>query len=229
MTTLRLILGSLLLSSSVTVQAQSTAPVPTPHFYGGLGVYSSSHQNISSWGNGARVPVQAVVGYQLRPRLAVQLGVAYSGNRYTYFFDNYSYNYLPTPTTRSSVSGTATERSSTTSLLARYTLTRKLAHRFQADLLGGVKVEYSRYRDVGTETSRDLTTTTSTSTPYDYPSTYNSTLLSLGASLRYRVVSRLEAVYDLTFDQPISNGYARYGLRPQATMALGLRYHFGPS
>jgi hypothetical protein len=43
------------------------------------------------------------------------------------------------------------------------------------------------------------------------------------------VVSRLEAVYDLTFDQPISNGYARYGLRPQATMALGLRYHFGPS
>ena len=69
----RLVLGILLLASSLTSYAQATDPAPAPRFYGGLGVYTSSHQNISSWGtNGTRIPVQAVVGYQLRPRLAVQ-------------------------------------------------------------------------------------------------------------------------------------------------------------
>jgi hypothetical protein len=222
MTILRLALGSLLLGSSVTVQAQSAAPVPAPRFYGGLGIYNSSHQNISSWGSGTRIPVQAVVGYQLRPRLAVQLGLAYNGNRDTY---DYQHVYSALGTLPTYASGTSIERSTTTSLLVRYTLTRKLQHRFQADLLGGVKVEHSYFSNAGGyfDNSQALPT------PFDYSSTYNSTLLSLGASLRYRVVSRLEAVYDLTFDQPISNGYARYGLRPQATMALGLRYHFGPS
>jgi hypothetical protein len=230
----RLALGGLLLASSLASHAQATDLVPTPRFYGGLGVYTSSHHNLSSWANGARIPVQAVIGYQLRPRLAVQLGLAYSGNRNSYFVDSYSYNYPPPPNTSSSVTGTSTERSTTTSLLARYTLTRKLAHRFQADLLGGAKFEYSRYRDVGVETSYDQTTAISTATPYEYPSTYNCTLLSLGVSLRYRVVSSLEAVYDFTFDLPVAGGnYSNSNYSParrtQATMALGLRYRFGPS
>ena len=222
------ILGGLLLSSPLAGYAQSGDPTPAPHFYGGLGLYTSSHQNLSSWGNGARIPVQAVVGYQLRPRLAVQLGVTYSGNRSDYAYStSYSSYYPSPPSTLVDIAGTYTERSTTTSLLGRYTLTRKLAHRFQADVLGGVKFEYSRYREVGTTTSHDQATPVAT--PYEYLNTYNRTLLSLGVSLRYRVVSRLEAVYDLTFDQPISNRYAYYGLRPEATMALGLRYHFGPS
>jgi hypothetical protein len=225
----RIFLGGILLSSAATAQAQSTAPESTPHFYGGLGVYSSSHQNLSSWGNGARIPVQALVGYQWRPRLAVQLGLAYSGNRSQYAYDYfYSPNYPSPSGARTNVAGIYTERSTTTSLLARYTLTRQLQHRFQADILGGVKFEYSRYRDVGTSTSYDQTSTVIAVTPYEYPNTYNSTLLSLGVSLRYRVVSRLEAVYDLTFDQPISRNSA-YSRRPEATMALGLRYHFEPS
>jgi hypothetical protein len=202
--------------------------VSTPRFYGGLGVYTSSHQNLGGWGDGARIPVQALVGYQWRPRLAVQLGVAYSGNRSEYTYST-SYNpYYPSPpTTLTDVVGTYTERSTTISLLARYTLTRKLAHRFQADALGGIKAEYSRYRDVGTYTANNQTTPTVT--PFDYPATYSSTLLSVGISLRYRVVSQLEAMYDFTFDQPVSNGGSRYGLRPSASMALGLRYRFGPS
>lgn len=224
---LRVFLGGLLMGSSATAQAQAAEPGPAPHFYGGLGVYSSSHQNLGSWGNGARIPVQAVVGYQWRPRLAVQLGMAYSGNRSEYTYStSYSSYYPSPPTTLTAVAGTYTERSTTISLLARYTLTRKLAHRFQADALGGLKVEYSRYRDVGTSTAYDQSTPTVT--PFDYPATYNSTLLSLGISLRYRVVSRLEAVYDLTFDQRISRN-SPYSRRPEATMALGLRYRFGPS
>ena len=224
----RLLLSSLLLGSSLAGRAQSTEPAPAPHFYGGLGVYSSSYQNLGSWGNGARIPVQALVGYQLRPRLAVQLGLAYSGNRSEYAYStSYSSYYPAPPSTLVDIAGTYTERSTTTSLLARYTLTRKPAHRFQADVLGGIKVEYSRYRDAGTYTTHDQATPAVT--PFEYPATYSSTLLSLGASLRYRVAPRLEAVYDLTFDQPISKGDAYYGLRPQATMALGLRYRFGPS
>ena len=224
----QLILGGLLLGSAFTGHAQSLEPAPAPRFYGGLGVYTSSHQNLGGWNGGARIPVQAVLGYQLRPRLAVQLGAVYSGNRADYAHDYYSYTYPTPPNTTSSVAGTFTERSITTSLLARYTLTRQLTHRFQADILGGIKFEYSRYRDAGTETSYDQTTAVSVATPYEYPSTYNSTLLSLGASLRYRMVSRLEVVYDLTFDQPLNHN-SRYALRPQATMALGLRYRFGAS
>jgi hypothetical protein len=207
--------------------AQASDPAPAPHFYGGLGLYSSSHHNLSGWSNGARIPVQAVVGYQLRPRLAVQLGFAYSGNRSQYTYStSYSSYYPAPPNTSIDIAGTYTERSTTTSLLARYTLTRKLAHRFQADVLGGIKFEYSRYHDAGTTTTHDQATPVVTA--FDYPNTYNSTLLSLGASLRYRVVSRLEAVYDLTFDQPISrNSY--YSRRLEATMALGLRYRFGRS
>jgi hypothetical protein len=226
-----LVASGFLLASSFAGHAQATEPAPIPRFYGGLGLYTSSHQNLSSWGiDGARIPVQAVVGYQWRPRLAVQLGVAYSGNRSQYAYNYfYSPNYPAPAGAKTDVAGTYTERSITTSLLARYTLTRKLAHRFQADLIGGVKVEYSRYHDVGISTSYDQTATVIGVTPYEYPSTYNSTLLSLGISLRYRVVSQLEAMYDFTFDQPVSNGGSRYGLRPSASMALGVRYRFGPS
>ena len=221
------ILGGLLLGLSLAGHAQATDPVPAPHFYGGLGVYTSSHQNLSSWGNGARIPVQAVVGYQLRPRLAVQLGLVYSGNRAEYAYStSYSSYYPAPPNTLVDITGTYSERSTTTSLLARYTLTRKLAHRFQADVLGGIKFEYSRYHDAGTTTTHDQATPVVTA--FDYPNTYNSTLLSLGISLRYRVVSRLEAVYDFTFDQPISRN-SPYSRRLEATMALGVRYRFGPS
>jgi hypothetical protein len=219
----RPVLGGLLLASSLASHAQATEPAPAPRFYGGLGLYTSSHQNLSSLGNGARVPIQAVVGYQLRPRLAMQLGLAYSGNRSSYDASQFLYSGVAPI---SYPTGTYTERISTTSLLARYTITRKLQHRFQADLLGGAKFELTYLRNTGTYI--DNTPPTPTSTPFNYTSTYNTTLLSLGASLRYRVGSRLEAVYDLTFDQPISNRYTYNGLRPTASMALGLRYHFGP-
>jgi hypothetical protein len=229
----RLALGGLLLASSLASHAQATEPAPAPRFYGGLGVYSSSHQNLGGWGNGARIPVQALVGYQWRPRLAVQLGVAYSGNRSEYAYStSYSSSYPSPPNTVIDVAGTSTERSTTTSLLARYTLTRKLVHRFQADVLGGIKFEYSRYRESGTSTTYDQAAPVVT--PFEYPSTYTSTLLSIGPSLRYRVVSRLEVVYDLTFDFPVIGGKYNNSIystnrRPQSTMALGVRYRFGPS
>jgi hypothetical protein len=86
--------------------AQGSDPAPAPHFYGGLGLYSSSHHNLSGWSNGARIPVQAVIGYQWRPRLAVQLGLAYSGNRSQYNYDYfYSPNYPAPSGARTDVAG----------------------------------------------------------------------------------------------------------------------------
>ncbi|RZK95021.1 MAG: hypothetical protein EOO62_30270 [Hymenobacter sp.] len=222
----RVVVSGILLASPFFSHAQATEPASTSKFYGGLGVYTSNNQQLGSWYNGAQIPVQAVVGYQLRPRLAVQLGVAYSGNRNSYDYPSISY-YTTPPTTVANTAGTFTERRTTTTLLARYTLTKKPHHRFQADVIGGVKFEYNRYHDIGTQTTPGQPTPVATA--YDNPSTYNSTQLSIGPSLRYRIAARLQAVYDLTFDQPVSNGGSRYGLRPTSTIALGLRYHFGAS
>jgi hypothetical protein len=159
----------------------------------------------------------------------VQLSLAYSGNRSIY--DDSQYIYAGSSPV-AYLAGAYTERSTTNSLLARYTLTRKLQHRFQADLLGGAKFEYSAYHDKGTYF--DNRPATPSAIPYDNPSTYTSTLLNIGPSLRYRVVSRLELVYDLTFDFPVIGGKYSKSIysanrRSQATMALGLRYRFGPS
>jgi len=214
--------GSFLLGASLTSHAQSIELPTSPHFYGGLGVYSSSHQNLSNWYGKARIPVQAVVGYQLRPRLAVQLGIAYSGNSTDYSYSLFSgVTYPPPPSAAVDYAGTYKERSTTTTLLARYGLTRQPTHRFQADVLGGAKFEYSRYRNTGTQTTYDQATPVVM--VYEDPATSTQLALSLGFGLRYRLVSHLEVAYDFTFDLPI----ARRQYYSQTTSTLGLRYHFG--
>ena len=223
----RCLLGSCLLGPALTCHAQSVALLPAPHFYGGLGVYSSSRQNLGSWNlNQSRIPVQALVGYQLRPRLAVQLGVAYSGNSDDYTYStSYSSFYPPPPSAIVDFAGRYKERYVTTTLLARYGLTRKASHRFQADVLGGVKFEYARQVDAGTRTTYDQAAPVATA--YEFPSTYTQSALNLGFGLRYRLVSQLEVAYDFTFDLPVFRNDYYYSSRLQASTSLGLRYHFG--
>jgi hypothetical protein len=75
----------LLLSLPLAGSAQSVAPTPTPRYYVGLAAYSSKYQYVG--GNSfreLRVPVQITAGYQLKPRLAVQVGVAYSQSTFDY-------------------------------------------------------------------------------------------------------------------------------------------------
>jgi hypothetical protein len=220
--------GSLLLGASLTCHAQSGELPATPRFYGGLGVYTSSHQTLGSWYDQTRIPVEALVGYQFRPRVAVQLGLGYSGNHYDYAYtSSYSSYYPPPPSTIIDFAGRYTERSATATLLARYTLTRKPAHLFQADLLGGTKFEYSRYNNEGTQTTHDQAAPVAS--PYSYtPTTSTQLALSLGFGLRYRLVSRLEVAYNFTFDKPVATNY-NGSSRMQSTSTLGLRYHFGHS
>lgn len=218
--------GSLLLGASLTSHAQSGELPTAPHFYVGLGVYSSSHQNLSSWYDQARIPVQATVGYQLRPRLAVQLGVAYSGNGTDYTYSSsYSSYYPAPPSTVVDYAGRYTERLATATLLVRYRLTRQPGHRFQADVLGGAKFEYTRYNSVGTRTTHDQAAPVVTA--YESPASYTQPALSLGFGLRYRLVSQLEVAYDFTFDQPVTRNDYYNSSRLQASTALSLRYHFG--
>jgi hypothetical protein len=228
MNTLLYLLGGALLSAPHVGHAQSSGLPTEPHFYGGLGLYSSNNQQLQ-WRNNdqAQIPVQALVGYQLRPRLAVQLGLAYCGTSSDYAYSlSYSSYYPSPPNTFIDFAGIYKRRIATTTLLARYGLTRTAAHRFQADLLGGPKFEYVYYSDSGSRTTHDQASPVTTT--YDNPNHSTQFALSLGIGLRYRLASRLELAYEFTFDQPLYSGYSG-GNSLQSTAALGLRYHFGSS
>jgi hypothetical protein len=82
--------GGLLLAASLPALAQTT-PDAAPRFYVGLGAYSSYYQALGGLSQASRssvrLPLQFVAGYQLRPRLAVQVGVAYSGTTNDYAYE----------------------------------------------------------------------------------------------------------------------------------------------
>jgi hypothetical protein len=223
----RLALG-LLLASPLPGLAQTpdAAPVPAPKFYVGLAAYHSNFQNLGSWrqgDTGFRVPVQLTAGYQLRPRLALELGVAYSGRTTHYEYDSYYYNTSGMAPARYAYSGAFTDRTTTVSALARYTLTRKPAHRLQFDALGGLSLVHRSYYSRGFE-GDDLSGTFQTE-PFAVRGSVNDLLLTAGLGLRYRLTPRLGLNFDLTTNYNLSrpntfNGYT-------GSAALGLRYRFG--
>jgi len=221
----RLSLASLLALSPLLSRAQ--AADKAPRYYVGLAAYSSAYQKL---GGGAyqstRLPFQVAVGYQLRPRLAVQLGVAYSQQSYDYSFNG---NYSPgvgLPDVYSGFRSQGTEHTMSGALLARYTLTRQPAHRLQADVLGGFTVVANRY-------SASLLQTDSSRTPatirYAHSGTDFSYLLTAGASVRYRLGQRLEALLDFTLNYDIDREHHAAVNTSEVTgaTALGLRYRFG--
>jgi hypothetical protein len=215
-------LAALLLGAPLATLAQAADPAPARRFYGGLAIYQSSNQLLSGFYRGERLnlPVQATLGYQLRPRLALQLGLAYSGAKSDYA-DTYDYvNSNSIPVTYSSNS-TSLRRATSTSLLARYTLTRWASHRFQVDAVSGLSFEHSFYRvnSIDTYTSQGVADVR----PSEYSAAYNSLQLNLGPSFRYRFGERLEAVYDILFYTSLTSSYHSLN----SAMALGLRYRFG--
>jgi hypothetical protein len=232
MITSRLILGSLLLSLPLLGLAQDNPSVMAPKFYAGLALYSGSYHSLGRLKTPASVntsststyqlPVQATLGYQWRPRLAVQFGLVYSGRKNDYATTN-EYTDANSNRILFNSNGRSTLRHYTASLQARYTLTRKPDHRFQVDAVGGLAYDHQYYRGVGSTESTNVSQGTSTSTNYDDTSPYNEASVVIGPSLRYRFGQRLEVVYDLLLNQPL-NRQSNSG-----SMALGLRYRFGPS
>ena len=226
------ILGGLLLGSSLAGRAQASEATPAPRYYVGLAAYSSNYQPLGgNYYSGTRIPFQLTAGYQLRPRLAVQVGVAYSGESYNYFNAGRYYTSAgaaASPYAYYEFQGRSQERNTSVALLARYTLTRKPQHRFQADLLGGFTLERERYSTLATQTYSDSTRANIVTTNSDDTFRSNNLLLTAGASARYRFGRHLEAVLDFTLNQRLTNTRDRYNSLTSAT-ALGLRYRFGRS
>ena len=221
-------LGGLLLAAARPAYAQTAEPAPAaPRYYVGLAAYSSYYQPLGrAYGNTTVVPVQLVGGYQLRPRLAVQVGLAYSGNTIHYAGAGY---YYPTPTTAGShyaFDHTSTTRVLSASVLARYTLTANPAHRLQFDALGGLSLEQGWAHSRGTQTD-SLGGSLRTSS-FGTRQTGTVLLLTAGLGTRVRLGRRVELFYDLTFNRALTGEAPRpapLGLTGSA--ALGLRYRFG--
>ena len=221
----RLALG-LLLTAPFQSFAQTTADSPPHRFYVGLGAYHSNYQNLGSWRQGDTgfpVPVQLTAGYQLRPRLALELSAAYSGRTNTYGYDGYYQNGNDPTLSYYQYSGTYTERVTTVSALARYTLTRKPARRLQVDALGGFTLVHGNDYARGFE-ANDFSGTFR-SVPFARRATYNALLLTAGLGLRYRLTPRFELNFDLTTNRNLTHPDRYRGFTGSA--ALGLRYRFG--
>ena len=220
--------GLLLAAATLPARAQTSADTPAPpRFYAGLSAYSSFYQSLGGLSRGnsvpVRLPVQLVAGYQLRPRLAVQVGIAYSGVTDSYFGVSRYYSAANPSGVFFQYNGSSTARSTSVSVLARYTLTRNPAHRFQVDALGGFGLEHGSYRNRGTQS--DSLAGRLETTSYDHTQAQNNLLLTAGFGARYRLGQHFELTYDFTVNKALSGYGYEHGLT--GSQALGLRYRFG--
>ena len=225
-----------LLAAALPAHAQTTpAKTPAlpgtaaPRFFVGLGAYSSYYQPLGGLSqanrSSVRVPLQLVAGYQLRPRLAVQVGVAYSGTTGNYATVGRAYDPAnPTRGTYFDYRATNTQRSVAVSALARYTLTRNPAHRVQFDALGGFTLEHANSFLRGTQA--DSLGGALVVRPFSYRSSRGTLLLTAGLGTRLRLRPRFELFYDFTLNKALSRpGYLPGSLT--GSSSLGLRYRFG--
>jgi hypothetical protein len=214
----------LLLSLPLASSAQSVAPTSTPRYYVGLAAYSSKYQYVG--GNSfreLRVPVQVTAGYQLKPRLAVQVGVAYSQSTFDYNKQPSAYYPPGSFIIADKYYGKAIWRHTSVSVLGRYALLPQPTHRLQADLLGGVTLEKERHSVGYQYTAIDSTNAVCSSSQTTGGYTYAIWLFTAGLSTHYRVNQHLEAVLDATLNARLTS----LASTPSLSGALGLRYRFG--
>jgi len=196
-------------------QTPDAAPAATSRFYVGLAAYHSNFQNLGSWqrgDTGFRVPVQLTAGYQLRPRLALELGVAYSGRTTAY-----------TGTISAQYSSISTTRTASGSALARYALIRQPAHRLQIEALGGFTLVHTNF-----SLQNFIVDYASPSQPavrYTVRSSSSDLLLTAGLGLRYRLSFHFALNFDITTNRNLNHPETYNGYTGSA--ALGLRYRFG--
>ena len=227
---LPLALGGLcLLGAARPARAQNTDVAPGPKFFVGLGAYSGYYQKLGGQFQGTTgfpIPLQLTAGYQVRPRVALRLGVAYSGSSSSYSSEGYLYSNPGTPPTYFQYQQRSTRRNTSVALLARYTLTRNLAHRMQFDALAGFGFEHGSGYVRGTRA--DSLTGRLQTTPYTYHGTQNAFVLTFGGAARYRLTPRFELTFDVTASHtvPITSPANRIQGLTTST-ALGLRYRFG--
>ena len=231
---LPLAISGLLLGTALPALAQTPAAMPapvTPRYYVGLGAYSSFYQPLgrqtSVFGSGSgsrRLPVQLTMGYQLRPRLAVQVGLAYSEATVRYAYAGRVYGNGPGGYV--DYQSNTTSRGFSASVLGRYTLTRNAAHRLQFDALGGFAVEHTSHFDRGTQA--DSLGGTAQLQSFARHSTDFNLLVTGGISARYRLSPRFDLALDVLLSHSLLGPTIHQGpLGLASSQALGLRYRFG--
>jgi len=203
-----------LLSMPLLSLAQSTEVV-VPRYYIGLSASTNSYQRRSrELDNSTVPPLQLTLGYQLRPRWAVQVSASYShspGFVKSALYD-INENYV------GEYSNAYRNTALTVTALGRYTLTRDLSHRFQLDALGGFTLDHATHQQEGYLPDA----VTGEQRSFAGSSKTDNTALSVGPSFRYRLFSGLEAVGEGTVNMDLR------ALRVVTTSgAIGLRYRFG--
>ncbi|WP_324680645.1 outer membrane beta-barrel protein [Hymenobacter sp. GOD-10R] len=208
-----------LVSTPLLSWAQSPAvpaqQAPTYRLYVGVGAYTSDHEY---WGSRYEFPsthpVQVTLGYQLRPRLALQLSGASAAIKGSYA------GLVPQADgTNLPYAQRYANRSTSLAALARYTFTRTAAHRLQLDGLGGFTLHHFSFDGTGSYPDPNAPGGFSS---YDNHSRTTDALFTAGVSVRYRLTTHLEAVADGT----VSTSLRALRDVTQAG-ALGLRYTFG--
>ena len=204
--------------------AQTEAPAPAaPRFFVGLGIYQLPQSSLMFTGF---APVVPTFGVQLRPRLAVQASAAFRSTHHAYEYSATYYDVsggAPGQYYDYTRYGSSRNRSLAVPVLARYTLTRRQRHRFQADLLGGFTWMHQAYHSE----QRLVDHVRATDTTSTYDQTYNSLYVTLGPSLRYRVWKGLELTGDLTYNLRVGGSLGRSYRGIEGNLAAGLRYRFG--
>ncbi|MDO7848091.1 outer membrane beta-barrel protein [Hymenobacter sp. M29] len=223
-----LTVGALLLALPLRSFAQepTAAPAPAGRFYVGLAAFHSNYQNVWVWQpnyTGFRVPVQLTAGYQLRPRLALELGVAYRGFTSDYDIDEYYTHSVTGMLTHYQYHSAATNRTATVTALARYALKRQPTQRFQVDVLGGATLVRSSHSSHGYQTN--LAAGPDQTIPFSNRVASNYLLLTAGLGLRYHLTPRLTLNFDVATNRNVT--FPAYYGNFTGSSALGVRYRLG--
>ncbi len=200
--------------------AQVAAPAaPKPQYFVGLGASIGVYQ-LPTGGSVNVISPTLMVGAQLRPRLAIQANAAYYQQNDSYFYPGSFY--INGRQQFGTSNAASHQRTVAVPVLARYTLSRRPAHRLQADLLGGLALVHAAYRSAGTITDSVQTVVSN----YEYHTATTGFYFVLGPSLRYRAGQHVDLTSDFVFNLLLNNRSSFSPSRASATLALGLRYRF---
>lgn len=211
---------SLLLALPLASAAQALPPLFS-RLYTGVGIH------LNPYSDNKNLLPEATLGYQLRPRLAVQASATYpthslggdqlhSGALYSYTGAGGATIYGPAGQQffvwRLATAGWSA------SVAARYTLTRQPQRHLQVDVLGGLLLDHLRrsYEDITL-----LDSTRAVIASNEWHTTTTSSWLRLGPSLRAELGRHFELALDISALKSL-NYFTRWGVAG----SVGLRYRW---
>jgi hypothetical protein len=227
-----LLLVSLLVSAR-GVWAQTDTPASFPRWYVGVQYGRHDYQLALSarsgplYGGAARTNAyrpQLTLGYQVKPNLAVQAGLAPA--RQSFSYGGTGTNDAGQPL---SEKGTSTTQSLALPLLVRYTIGLKPWKKLELDALAGTVLFWSRGESEFTRTENGEVTAHS-----QFRTTINNAFITVGPSARYAFGRHVEAYADWLFYKNLRTSSATYSGGSPTNNAgitnalnLGIRYRFG--